>query len=207
MAKIAHGRPAAEPATAEQSVRYRRIIEAAVRIGSERGYDRVRMQEVAGAADVALGTLYRYCPSKVHLFTAVLAEQLEAFARKCPPSPPGASAEEALGDLLVHAGRRLLLQPLLANAMLQANSAAKAGVVADATRIDRTFRDMIFDVVGTSDPTPADLSLVRLVGQCWYGGLRQCLNGMVSVPDMEKGVRLAARLLLASPSATALTAP
>ena len=37
------------------------------------------MREVADLADVALGTLYRYFPSKVHLLSAAMVRQLESL--------------------------------------------------------------------------------------------------------------------------------
>ena len=41
-------------------------------LAAEGGYDAVQMREVAERADVALGTLYRYFPSKVHLLVAAM---------------------------------------------------------------------------------------------------------------------------------------
>ena len=37
----------------------------------------MQMRAVAESADVALGTLYRYFPSKIHLLVSVLAAQFE----------------------------------------------------------------------------------------------------------------------------------
>ncbi len=201
MPRIAEARPPAEPVSPRQRARRENVIGAAARLGADRGFDRVQMHEVAEAADVAIGTLYRYFPSKVHLFTAVLAERLDRLGEKSArPSGPGAGPEEAVGELLVQAGRHLLRQPLLARAMLHANNLANAAAVPDSGRIDQVFRSMVLRVLRVGEPTVQDVALTRLLGQCWYGGLCQCLNGSVSVPDMEHDIRVACRLLLASRS-------
>src|SRR6195952_1528834 len=73
---------AAAPAratTASQRPRRRRILKAAVSLARQGGYDAVQMREVADVAGVALGTLYRYFPSKVHLLAAAMVRQLEAL--------------------------------------------------------------------------------------------------------------------------------
>ena len=77
--------PAAAPAlparatTASQRARRRRILNAAVQLARQGGYDAVQMREVADLAGVALGTLYRYFPSKVHLLAAAMVRQLETL--------------------------------------------------------------------------------------------------------------------------------
>ena len=53
------------------------------------------MRAVAEQADVALGTLYRYFPSKIHLLVSALAREFEradAATRERPV--PGGSAHE-----------------------------------------------------------------------------------------------------------------
>jgi AcrR family transcriptional regulator len=68
---VASARPAA------QRERRERIIGATLALVSKGGYDAVQMRAVAERADVALGTLYRYFPSKVHLLVSGLARESE----------------------------------------------------------------------------------------------------------------------------------
>src|SRR5882757_6205154 len=63
--------------TEAQRARRRRILHAAAELATEGGFDAVQMREVAERADVALGTLYRYFPSKIHLLVSVLADEME----------------------------------------------------------------------------------------------------------------------------------
>lgn len=67
MARIAEPRPAAEPSSAVQQQRRDAILQAAAALAAQKPADQVQMNEVARAAGVALGTLYRYFPSKTHL--------------------------------------------------------------------------------------------------------------------------------------------
>ncbi|WP_067133252.1 TetR/AcrR family transcriptional regulator [Microtetraspora malaysiensis] len=197
MPRIAEVRPPAEPSSPEQRARHLRILRAAAHFGADKGLERVQMHEVAKAAGVAIGTLYRYFPSKTHLFTAVMAEQIDRFNETVTRPKPGVSPEDAVGDLLVSASRQLLSRPALATAMLNSANAATAAAVPDAGRIDSTFRDIVLRALGIDDPTAQDVTLVRLLMQCWYGVLQSSLNGRASIPDMESDIRLASRLLLA----------
>mgnify|MGYP002148962422 CR=1 FL=1 len=54
----------------------RRIAEAAATLFAENGYARTTMQQVAAAADVADGTIFRYAGTKPELLLMVLNEQV-----------------------------------------------------------------------------------------------------------------------------------
>jgi AcrR family transcriptional regulator len=195
--RIASARPPAEPSSPEQHDRRQRILRAAARIGSEKTLDRVQMHEVAKAAGVAIGTLYRYFPSKVHLFTAVMAAQVDRLHENVRPPAPGTDVEVAVSELLVQASRDFLSRPVLAASMLQTSNTADAATVADTIRIDTAFREIVLRVLGIRTPTVQDVTLVRLLMQCWYGVLQSSLNGRASMADVESDIRLACRLLLA----------
>ena len=65
------------PGSNAQRERRRRILDATIALAEEGGFDAVQMRAVADDADVALGTLYRYFPSKIHLLVSALARQFE----------------------------------------------------------------------------------------------------------------------------------
>jgi AcrR family transcriptional regulator len=167
-----------------------------VRIGSEKPLERVQMHEVAKASGVAIGTLYRYFPSKIHLFAAVMASQVDRFRESIRPMP-GAAPEDVVSELLVAASKELLRRPVLATSMLQSANTANVATVSDAIKIDNTFRAIVLESLGIEVPSVQDVTLVRLLMQCWYGVLQSSLNGRASMADVENDIRMACRLLLA----------
>jgi TetR/AcrR family transcriptional regulator, cholesterol catabolism regulator len=195
--RIAEVRGAAEPSSPNQKARHTRILRAAADLAAEKGLDRVQMHEVAKDAGVAIGTLYRYFPSKTYLFTAVMAEQVDRLDSSTVGPRAGQSPEEATYELLVTASRQLLRRPALAAALFQSANAAHATEVPDAGRIDRTFRNLLLRTLGIDDPSAQDVTVVWLLMQCWYGLLTSVLNGRRSLPDAEADLRVACRLLLA----------
>lgn len=196
MPRVASGRLPAEPTSADQWSRYRRILREAARQGDLLGYDGVQMAEVAKDSGVAIATLYRYFPSKVHLFTAILRDQLLR-----------ASAEEPQGDvqdpvsrvsqLLTHSTAQLLSRPNLTRAMLQANNSAHASSVVDAGRVDHEFGLWLATQAGRAPLNEEDRQLMRLLEQTYWGVLTRALNGRLGLKEAQGDVERACSLLLA----------
>src|SRR4051794_17238887 len=83
-----------------------RLLEAARALFSERGLE-VPMEEIARAAGVGVGTLYRRFPARGDLVDALFEERIEAHAR---------AAEEALADSDAWSGFVRFLREAIAHA-------------------------------------------------------------------------------------------
>jgi AcrR family transcriptional regulator len=81
-----------DAAPASQRARRERILRAALDALDEGDYERIQPREIAQSAGVALATLYRYFPSKEHLYAQVLVGW--AGVRKVVAALPG----DAAGD-------------------------------------------------------------------------------------------------------------
>ncbi|MFF8596454.1 TetR family transcriptional regulator [Streptomyces sp. NPDC015220] len=196
MPRVAEDRPAAEPQSPGQKARYRRILAAAARLGAERGLEHVQMQDVAREAAVAIATLYRYFPSKTHLFTAIMADQVDHMD---DPSPRIAAAEDpvdAVAETLLRSTRHMLRTPLLSSAIMQSNYAAHTATVSEAAAIEARVHRTVLTLLGLEHPTDRDNRLVRLLMKSWHGVLVSVIYGHTTAAEAETEIRLACAVLL-----------
>ena len=199
MARIAVARAAAEPTSPRQRARRRRILRAAERLGAESDLEHVQMQEVARRSGVAIATLYRYFPSKTHLFIGVMAYQIEQLSEALVARPqPDGSAADCAFDVLVRANRSLLRTPFLVATMMKSANGANVEAIADVVKIDNTMRDIVLTAARMDTPTADDLAVVRVLLQAWSGILAASLSGRLSMLDAESDLKLACQLLLGS---------
>jgi AcrR family transcriptional regulator len=93
---------AKEAARRARSEVYRQhVLEAAVGVFAERGFDATRVQEIAQQADLSLGTIYSVFPGKQELYEAILAEHGQALlALVTAVHERGAPARDALDELI-----------------------------------------------------------------------------------------------------------
>ncbi|MDD9349056.1 TetR/AcrR family transcriptional regulator [Mumia sp.] len=90
----------AQPERADAARNRRRILDAAARLYAERGAAHVTMNDIARAAGVGRGTLYRRYPDRASIATALLDEHerrlQEALLSGPPPLGPGAPPADRL---------------------------------------------------------------------------------------------------------------
>ncbi|MFI8458696.1 TetR family transcriptional regulator [Kitasatospora sp. NPDC085464] len=190
-------RPGEPPLTTRQAERRRRILRAATALAARGGYEAVQMREVAESAQVALGTLYRYFPSKVHLLVAVMLEQLQGLHEHIRRHPP-TDAEPALrvADTLTRAFHALQREPLLAEAMVRALSFADRSVGAEVDQVSVATGQLILDAIGQSGPpSESQRAAVRVIEHTWHSALVAWLSGRASIAEVRADLHTAARLL------------
>ncbi|MFD0314711.1 TetR family transcriptional regulator [Streptomyces flavalbus] len=201
---VGGARPEAPPLTERQAARRRRILHATARLASRGGFDAVQMREVAESSQVALGTLYRYFPSKIHLLVATMRDQLDhmhATLRKKPPA--GDTASERVAETLMRAFRALQREPHLADAMVRALTFADRGVSPEVDQVSRQTTAIILDAMGLETPPTADqLAAVRVIEHTWHSALTTWLSGRASIAQVRIDIETACRLIdLTEPAA------
>lgn len=191
MPRPSAAREAAAPTTPVQRERARRILRVAAHLGADRGLDSVRMADVAAEAGVSLATLYRYHPTKHHLFAALMLE----YARELGPGQAADEDDpvEAVAEMMADACRSMLARPLLGRAMIVSINAIRAE--SQTTGFD--LRGRILAAAGITDPTPDDLQLTGIVEQTAYGVLSWAVMGELTPDEAQDSMRRACRLLLA----------
>ncbi|MFI7315549.1 TetR family transcriptional regulator [Streptomyces venezuelae] len=203
-AEVKAANPAAPALTERQEARRRRILHASAQLASRGGFDAVQMREVAEAAGVALGTLYRYFPSKVHLLVATMQDQLQHMhttIRKRPPA--GETPAERVAETLMRAFRALQREPHLADAMVRALTFADRSVSPEVDTVSRLTTAIILDAMGLEEtPTAQQLSAVRVIEHTWHSALITWLSGRASIAQVKIDIETVCRLidLTAQPS-------
>jgi AcrR family transcriptional regulator len=83
------------------------IVDAALRLFDERGFEQTTIADIAEAADIAPRTFFGYFPSKEDVVFADFPEQLEALSRRLRERDEDETAIDALRavirDALEHA--------------------------------------------------------------------------------------------------------
>ncbi|GAB11692.1 putative TetR family transcriptional regulator [Gordonia araii NBRC 100433] len=182
-----------------QRERRRRILDATLALASKGGYDAVQMRTVAEKADVAVGTLYRYFPSKVHLLVTALSREFERVEARVDRSQlPGETGVDRLRTVLDMITFAMQRDPLLTEAMTRAFMFADASATAEvdnvANTIDRLFAGAIVGV--GREPDEEDLAIARVIADVWMSNLVQWLTRRASATDVTNRMELTVRLLL-----------
>ncbi|MFJ2746054.1 TetR family transcriptional regulator [Streptomyces sp. NPDC087440] len=192
--------PGTPPLTERQEARRRRILHASAQLASRGGFDAVQMREVAEAAEVALGTLYRYFPSKIHLLVATMQDQLDHLHTTLRKRPPATSSpSERVAETLMRAFRALQREPNLADAMVRALTFADRSVSPEVDTVSRQTTAIILDAMGlnapTDRPTPEQLSAVRVIEHTWHSALITWLSGRASIAQVKIDIETVCRLI------------
>ncbi|MFC6010043.1 cholesterol catabolism transcriptional regulator KstR [Nocardia lasii] len=184
-----------ELSSSAQRDRRKRILDATLALASKGGYDAVQMRAVAERADVAVGTLYRYFPSKVHLLVSALAREFENFEGKRKPLP-GDGPSERMHGLLTQITRMMQRDPLLTEAMTRAFMFADASAAAEVDRVGKVMDRVFARAMSDGEPDDRQLAIARVISDVWLSNLVAWLTRRASATDVTERLELTVDLLL-----------
>jgi AcrR family transcriptional regulator len=191
------GSAEAEQGSAAQRDRRRRILDATLVLASKGGYDAVQMRTVAERADVALGTLYRYFPSKIHLLVSALVREFERTMEKLDRTAiPGETPYDRTLFVLGRVTRAMQREPQLTEAMTRAFMFADPSAAAEVNTVARLMEDMFTRAMHDGEPSADDRAKARVIGDVWLSNLVAWVTRRASANDVINHLELAARLLL-----------
>jgi AcrR family transcriptional regulator len=186
-----------EAGSAAQQMRRKRILDATLALASKGGYEAVQMRAVAERADVALGTLYRYFPSKIHLLVGALTEELEQLHGKLFRKPvPGETPTERMLWVLARVTRSMQRDPMLTEAMTRAFMFADPSAAAEVNTVARQMTRMFTLAMHDGEPSADDIAIARVIGDVWLSNLVAWVTRRASADDVSAHLELATRLLL-----------
>lgn len=155
------------------------------------------MRTVAERAGVALGTLYRYFPSKMDLVVAVVGEEIDLLESSIERRPPTAAhpAGRAV-DVLMRATRGLMREPELADALIRSLILAE---------VEAPFGERMASLLlrvacnGRTVNLPAEdqRALASSLAGVWVQELLEMLRGRRTYEQIQHRIEIAAERLLA----------
>jgi AcrR family transcriptional regulator len=182
--------------TPNQVARRDRVLDAAMSLAAEGGYDAVQMRDVATRGQVALGTIYRYFSSKDQLLVACQLELWREMAERFDRRPPvGASAADRVVDLLQRAMRAAELEPRRTAALVTASASPDPAVRDDQIALMATMDGVLATAMGDLGPD-LEARLVRTLRMVWFGWLVGWVNGWHDAATVNAELESAVRLLL-----------
>jgi TetR/AcrR family transcriptional regulator, cholesterol catabolism regulator len=186
-----------ELGSAAQRDRQKRILDATLALASKGGYDAVQMRAVAERADVALGTLYRYFPSKIHLLVSALAREFtHTLDRLNRSAIPGDTPYERMVNVLRRTTKAMQRDPLLTEAMTRAFMFADPSAAAEVNTVAQQMEAMFTKAMHDGEPSADDKAIARVIGDVWLSNLVAWVTRRASADDVSNHLELAARLLL-----------
>ena len=189
--------------SAAQRDRRRRILDATIELASKGGFDAVQMRAVAEKADVALGTLYRYFPSKIHLLVSALARRFEDSQAVIGRRPvAGDNAADRVIYVLKRATRGMQGDANLTEALTRAFMFADASVATEIHDVGMQLTSMLTraihgdDYVEGAQPSDEDILIARVISDVWLSALVSWVTGRSSAEEVSEHIEAAVRLVL-----------
>jgi AcrR family transcriptional regulator len=207
----ATAREAAEPPVARlaanQMKRMRRIVDAAVELAEQGGFEAVRLRDVAERSDVALGTLYKYFRSKEDILLFALDEEVSRLEQGLLARPPTGDTPFARAvDFFRRTSRALIGRAPLARAMIRALTGTDelaVKVAAFQLRIARlvaaALRGEPPDLgapLDASNGSVRERAAAQTLMHVWFSALVGWSAGLHTERSVVEQVRTAAELIL-----------
>lgn len=152
------GRPPGQ--TGQGAATRDRLYATAIRLISDAGYEATTLRDIAREADVSVGLLYRYFPSKQAVIIALYDELSAEYARRAAAMRPGRWRDRfafalatSLDVLAPHRVALRALTPVLVGD--PADGVFASGTAFSRLRVQRVFEDA---VAGASDAPKAPLA-------------------------------------------------
>ncbi|GAA3565550.1 TetR family transcriptional regulator [Nonomuraea rosea] len=182
--------------TRSQHQRRKRIVQAAAALASRGGVEAMQMRTVAERAGVALGTLYRYFPSKMDLVVAVVGEEIDLLESSIERRPPGASTPSSRAvDVLMRATRGLMREPELADALIRSLIMAEVQTPF-GDRMTGLLLRVSADGLTLEQASEEQLDLAGSLASVWVQELLEMLRGRRTYDQIQRRIETASARLL-----------
>jgi AcrR family transcriptional regulator len=181
-----------------------RILDVAIDLAEEGGFENVRQRDVADQAGIALGTLYKSFSSKEDILCAALERETQTLERKMEAKPAeGDTPAERLQAFFKIVTRALCRKPKYARAVLRAMASGEPEVAANVAGYqERMNRIIIAAMRGpersgeTSEISQREATVAVYLQRIWFASLVGWSGGLHGQNDVIDQMQTACDLLL-----------
>ncbi len=183
----------------------KKILDTAVRLAEEGGFQGVRLRDVAARSGVSLGTVYTHFKSKGDLLLAAVQEQADALTHILELGPPpGATPRDRVTYFFTLTTRALLDRPKFARAVLRSLAAGEAETAEKVIAFHGQVTHLVVATARGVRPSdlqdaniePRERKVGFLLQQIWFAALVGWMVGMHTEDSLVQHMREAAELLL-----------
>jgi AcrR family transcriptional regulator len=175
----------------------RRILDAALELASQGGYDALQVRAIAEHAGVSSRTIYAHFASLDSLLIVAVAEQSDELYRRFTESPPkGRSASARVNQLISELTETMTSNRALTVALLRALLSGKPDVAPYIRGFREVLKAMLASAIAPKGPSRHDREVAEILECIWFTALIAWATG--TDPDGYIGeiMQRSSRLLL-----------
>jgi AcrR family transcriptional regulator len=183
--------------------RRNRILDVAIDLAEEGGFENVRQRDVADQAGVALGTLYKSFSSKEDLLSAALEREAHMLELKMEQKPAlGPSAGERLKAFFKIVTRGMCRKPKYARAVLRAMASGEPEVASHVASYQERMNRIIISSMRGIKPseiakaTEREATVAAYLQRIWFASLVGWSAGLHGQNEVIEQVDTGCDLLL-----------
>ena len=187
---------AVRPLSPAQAATRRALLDAAIELALEGGYDAVTMRAVARRAGLSPPTAYQHFASKDHLLVEVMIDRVTSTTAAVTSKPErGRTAIDRTVATLRRAMRRVEAEPNLYIAMIRAYISGVPEVAHVRTGMETSMQTWV-DTALASTPVDDRDAVVAILEAVLFAGMVGLVTGGKQPRDVADDLERAARRLL-----------
>lgn len=172
------------------------ILDATLAAAAAGGYEAVQMRAVAEQVGIAVGTLYRYFPSKTHLLVSALTREFQRLDASCDWSAIAATPQQRLEMLTARLHDDWQRDPQLTEAMTRAFVIADTTAASAVNQAANVIEQLLARTLAGGDPTDYHRQIAGLIADVWLANLAAFISQRATAAQARDQIHRAVQLLL-----------
>ena len=184
--------------------RAERIVDVAIKLAEEGGFQAVRLRDVASQSGVALGTLYVRFRSKEDILVAALDREVQVFEELLSQfEMPGKTRHERLTHFFTISSQVLFMRPNFARAVLRSMASGVPEIAEKISRYQGRITHMVVEMMhgerlSEEAVTARESAVGSMLQEIWFAALIGWMSGIQDEDGVIGHMEVACRLLLSA---------